>query len=233
MQFETQRRAVTLRRMQLLVALLVFSNLFVGFYSIHLIRRTAREYSGLIDESIPVISGTRHAGQQAGFAYRSIIAGLVTQDPARCAAMLKRATTSLTLAREFRAHVLEDTFFQENPALAQEFKKSGDDFDAAATDMLPRLVPQNSADAERKRLDNLLTLYESHVATVERIVAATASRAEMTSDHYSNENQGEARIVLGLASWPLLLLGLGVAFAASMAVFMLLVFRQAVIVDEP
>jgi hypothetical protein len=233
MQFETQRRIVTLRRMQLLVALLVFSNLFVGFYSIHLIRRTDREYSGLIDESVPVISETRHAGQQAGFAYRSIVAGLVTRDPLRCSAMLQRAKSSLANAREIRAHDLRDSFFQEYPALADEFKASGEAFEAAATDMLPRMFPENSADAERERMDRLLSLYERHVASVEKIVTAAVSRAETTSDLYSNENQGQARIVMGLASWPLLVLGFGIAVAASMAIFMLFVFRRAVIVDEP
>jgi hypothetical protein len=60
-----------------------------------------------------------------------------------------------------------------------------------------------------------------------------ASDAQAGSDGYSAQSQVRSELMLGLASWPLLVAALIVGLTLIIVVVMLVVFRQAVISDEP
>jgi len=226
-------QVVTLRRLKALAIVLVLSNFLLGAFSVYLIQRTDRDYSLLINESVPALYEGRHVGQQMGIVYRSIIAALITQDPAVCAAQVERAKQALAKGKELREQLLQLDMLQKNPSLAGELKEAGEAFAQAAAEILPRITPEDSADAERVRLDHMQALYERHIASLEKIATMAAGHAELSSEAYSDLSRSRSELVLGLASWPLLLAAVIVGLTIVIVVVMLVVFRQAVIGDEP
>jgi hypothetical protein len=226
-------QVVTLRRLKVLTIVLVLSNFLLGAFSVYLIRRTDRDYSLLIGESVPALYEGRHVGQQMGIVYRSIIAALIAKDPAVCAAQIARARQALTKGKELREQLLQLDMLQKNPSLARELEKAGEDFAQAASDLLPRITPDDTADSERDRLDHMQQLYERHIASLEQIATMAAGHAELSSEAYSDLSRSRSELVLGLASWPLVLAGLIVGLTVVIVLIMLVVFRQAVIGDEP
>jgi hypothetical protein len=209
------------------------SNFALGAFSFYLIRRTDRDYSLLIDENVPALYQSRHVGQQAGIAYRSVIAALLTQDPATCSAQLARVQAALARGDELRAAVLKLDLLRSRPDLTAEYQQAAEDFNLAAKELLPRITPADTVDAERDRIQHLQDLYERVIAVNEKIATVAASDAQAGSDGYSAQSQVRSELMLGLASWPLLVAALIVGLTLIIVVVMLVVFRQAVISDEP
>jgi len=224
---------VTLRRLKLLAGVLVLSNFLLGAFSFYLIRRTDRDYSLLIDENVPALYQSRHVGQQAGIAYRAMISALLTKDPATCAVQLDRARAALRRGDELRAALLKLDLLRTRPDLAAEYQQTAEDFNLAAKELLPRITPEDTVDAERDRIQHLQDLYERMIAVNEKLATVAASDTQTGSNGYAAQSQVSSELMLGLASWPLLVAALIVGLTLVILVVMLVVFRQAVISDEP
>lgn len=224
---------MTLRRLKLLAGVLVLSNFLLGAFSFYLIRRTDRDYSLLIDENVPALYQSRHVGQQAGIAYRAMISALLTKDPATCAVQLDRARAALRRGDELRAALLKLDLLRTRPDLAAEYQQTAEDFNLAAKELLPRITPEDTVDAERDRIQHLQDLYERMIAVNEKLATVAASDTQTGNDGYTAQSQLRSELMLGLASWPLLVAALIVGLTLVILVVMLVVFRQAVISDEP
>jgi len=205
----------------------------LGAFSVYLIRRTNREYSILIDDSVPVLHQIRDVDEEAAKVFQALIAGLVTQDPAKCAAALKRANDALDRGKQFRAKILASSFLRQNHALAREYEESSDAYEKEVTALLPRVTPENTADAERYRLEQLQSVYDRFDDVIERMYALVVDRTELTSDQYTAQTRSSSAVVLGLAGWPLLLAASIVVLTVVVVIIMLSVFRRAGFDDGP
>ena len=223
----------TLRRLKLLAVVLVLSNLVVGAFSVYLIRRADRDYSALIDQTVPVLYQVRTVGGAGGRVFRGLIAGLVADDPVKCAAAIAQVKESLARGQQLRAQLIQTDFLRENPELVRELVESGRGYDQVAADILPRVTPQNTAEDERDRLEELQVVNARYSAALEKISTELVERARVTSDAYTARSHNRSAMLLGLAGWPFLAAALIAIVTMVVVVVMLFVFRQAGPGDGP
>lgn len=224
---------VTLQRLKLLAIVLVLSNFFLGLFSVYLIRRVDRDYSVLIDESVPVLHQLRAAGRENGRAFRGVIKALVTSDAAKCAAAIDEAKDSLRRGERLRSQVLASDALLREPALAREYAESGEACDRTVRDIVQRVTPEDTADAEKDRVERMIVAFDRQSAAGEKLTARVADQAEKDSGRYTADVRSRSVVVLGLAGWPLLVFAAIVVLTVAVVIVMLFVFRQADAGDGP
>jgi len=222
-----------MRRLRLLVAVLVTSNLLAGLFSIYILRKQDREYSVLIDESVPVMNEVRMADTTAAKLYEAVIAGLLTPDPVKCANAVKQARHYLVRGKMHRDRALSAGFLQRDPTLVVEFRNAGEAYEEAVTRLLPRITPENTADRERDHIEQLQAIYDKYASAIRRVSWLVQKEAKAASGDYSLSTNRHSIIVLGLASWPMLVLIAILAFTLAFVLVMAFIFRTASPGDGP
>ena len=217
----------------MLAIILVLSNFLLGVFSVYLLRRVDRDYSGLIDDSIPVFRENRALSHENGRVFRGVIGALVTSDPAECAEAIAQTKAALASSEQLRSKILAGDIVRQDPAMAREITESGRAVDKAVRDILQHITPQDTVDAEKTRVELMLTAFDRHSAMSDRLSTVVADRAEEISGHYTDQVRSRSEMVLGLAGWPLLLAASIVVLTVVVVIVMLFVFRQADVVDEP
>jgi hypothetical protein len=226
-------QARNLRRLRILAVILIVSNVAIGGIGVHTIRRLDREYSLLIDSSVPVLDEIRGIGRQTGLLFRMTVTALVATDPAARSAALQSAREAQTECRKLRAAVQGADFIQGDPELVRKYAAAGKEYDAVIDDLLPRITAEDTVEQERRRVGSLLGAYDRLSILNETISATLASRSEELNTRYSMDSNRESKLLLGLAGWPILL-AVGFALMAAMVASVLVfVFWREVIADEP
>jgi len=226
-------QGVALRRLRLLGVVLALSNLLLGGVSVYLLRQVDADYSRLIDDSVPLINEIRLMGKDGGNVFRSVIAGLVTSDPRKCAAAVARARTSLELEHAMRQKVQAAKIFSDRPAIAADLRSAGDAFELTVTALLPRVTPENTADAEKESIEKLQWVIDRFATAVQTASEYVEARTKAANDDYTASVRHRTFVVLGLAGWPLLVAGVFLVLTLVVVVFMLVVFRAADVGDGP
>jgi len=221
------------RRLRLLALILAISNLLVGLISVAVLRKVDREYSELIDQSVPILNEIRIADTVASKLYQAVIAALVTPDPEKCSRAVAQARHFLDRGKVHRARVLAGDVFHADPALAAELRNSGEAYETAVTALLPRLTPENTADAERDRIEQLRTVYDRYALAIRHASSRVAKQTESVSEAYTATTWQCSLGVLGLAGWPVVLMGLAVVLTGAVVVVMLVVVRMTPVGDGP
>jgi len=224
---------VRARRLQMLCIVLAISNVLLGFLSAFLLRKIDREYSALIDRSVPVLNEIRIVDKNASKLYEAVIAGLVTPDAAKCAKALARARHYLQRSPLHRNNVLAADFLRLRPDMAAELKNSGEAYEKAIADILPRVTPQNTADAEKDTLEHLEPIFYRYYGAVDKVSDYVEKRTEKLSDDYTGLTNHSSLLVLGIGGWPVVIVGLLVAVTLAVVAVMLVVFRTANVGDGP
>ncbi len=194
-----------MRRLRLLVAVLVLSNCALGVFSVFLLRKLDHDYSGLIDQTLPLMSQLRAAGRENTDAYRALVAGLVETDPALCAEAATRARQALSRGRAARIRVAQSPVLRQKPGLLNEMEEAGAGFEAIAENLLPRLSADATPASERIRFELLEKALERSRAANRALQDYVEERSQALSDTISGEVRSRSALVLGVASWPLLM----------------------------
>ena len=221
------------RRLRWLVGILVVSNLMLGVFCVYLLRQVDEDYSHLIAQSLPLINQARQIGKDAGGLYRAVVAGLVTQSPEKCERARIAAEDFLAQGEKTREAVLKSDVLQSEPAMLTELRISGNAYDKAILTILPRVTPQNTADAERDHLEALQVMYERYTAANSRVLNFVEARTQLISGGYTAANHHRSLILLGIAGWPVLVLGAVLATTLAIVLLMLFIFRGAEAGDGP
>jgi len=220
-------------RLRTLCVVLALSNVLLGLFSASLLRRINREYSDLIDRSVPVLNEIRIVDKNASALYQAVIAGLVTPDPVKCEKALVRTRYYLERSPVDRSIVLAADILRQRPAMAAELRNSGEAYDKAIAEILPRVTPQNTADAEKDALEHLEPIFYRYYGAVDKVSDYVERRTEKLSVDYTGLTNHSSLLVLGIGGWPLVIVGLVVAVTLAVVAVMLVLFRTANVGDGP
>ncbi len=220
-------QALTVRRLKVLVIVLALLNLLLGLFGAYLLRRVDREYSALLDESVPTLQQLRELSRGNGVVFRNVIAALVTHDPQTFSAAVTRGRQGLTQSALLRSRLIESEACRQEPSSTQRLVDSARTYESLAAEMLAGMRVEDTADGEKARVERLLAASDDYGLAIEGLSKFVAGRASQVSAYYSEQVRSRSVVVLGLAGLPFLLACGVVVFTVVVVIGMLLVFRHA------
>ena len=221
------------QQLKLLVLVLVLSNIILGLLSVFLLRSLNRDYSLLIDDSVPTMNHIRSIGKEANETFRAVIMGLVNDDPAVCAMAIQRAQHALESEKKNRARVFSASILQEKPALLAELRQTGEAYEQMAASLISRITPNTTTEDERIRINQIQQTVDHYSIVVGKALDFVESHSRTANGTYSKSVRLRSALMIVLASWPVLVAGLVVTLTVVVVSILLLLFKQADAGDEP
>ena len=135
---------------------------------------------------------------------------------------VQRGREALTHETEMRERLLNGGWFASNEAERESLNRTGQAFDAAVGPILDLLGGGKLDEAGRDRERMLRPEYDHYVATTRQLTQHAHSESLRTSDMLTLKTGSLSRLLLGLGSWPVIVLGLFLSIFAIFVVAVLL-----------
>ena len=215
-----------LRRWKFIAGVLLIGLIGLGMFSAYLVRQLDRDYSLLLDRTLPLIDDIRRVAREQSTVFRSIVTGLVENDPAQVNAAIQQAQAAVDRMRHDEAVLLTSDILQERADLLAEQKKADQAFVAVVTDLLPHVTATATAEDERERLERLRAALEHANAVSRELIQFVENRSQSISDDYSHLARTRAAIIFGIAGLPLLVGTLAALVIVCVIGAVILLFRR-------
>ncbi len=226
---ETLARDV--RRWKLIAGVLLAGLVVLGAFSAFLVRQLDRDYSLLIDRTLPLIDEVRAVAREQSTTFRAIVSGLVENEPTEVAAALQQAEGAMARMRRGEAVLLTSDILQEQPDLLAALKQADAAYLAAANDLLPHVTTTSTAESERERLERLRAALERANAVSRQMIQFVENRSQAISDDYSHLARTHSAILFGIAGLPFIIVSLAVIAIVLVILTMILIFRRVGVGD--
>lgn len=211
---------------------LVISNLGLGAFSFYLLRTLDARYSHLVEQSVPVLNDLQTLSARSADVMLRTGTSLLEAPPERQGELVQAGKRSVQLDRGLRFSLLKD----EWPPTARGKEilgPMGDSFDTIATEVL-RLVETKQIDAAKKYRDGKLRpAFEQYLETITHVADGLETESLRINGDYSVNSGAMARIVLGVGSWPVILLAGLLTVTALFVLALMLLFRGREMSDMP
>lgn len=223
----------SVRRLKLLVGVLVLSNCVLGVFSVALLRKLDRDYSDLLDQTLPLIAQIRVVGRETTDVYRALVAGIVETDAKLCAESVRRAGEALDRTRTIRAQLMKAEVLKEKPELLKEMADATATYDEIARGIMAKLSPEMTPADQNASYNQLEQGLERCRKSTRRLQEFVDARSQAINDNMSAEVRSRSNLVLGVASWPLVIGVLIAVMVAVVLIGMFLILRRVGADDGP
>lgn len=223
----------TLRQLKLLVLVLVISNVGLGSFCFYLIRAMDRNYSELLDHSIPILNDLQTLTAMASGAMRVTNASFYGDSAEQRAAAVAQARRRMQDDISLRGRLLKAEWAGAGSRSREELHTAGDRFSGLIRDLVAHYATGNTHEAVRMRDELLRPAYETYLATITKVADTLQEDSQRDSDAISARAGSMSKVVLGLASWPLLTLAALLLLTALFVVVLMVLFRGREMSDMP
>ena len=208
----------TLRQLRLLVVLLILSNIAIGVLGFSFLRAVDQKYSSLIGQSMPTLSKLQTLTAVSMEAMHSTNPNLLGETPEDRAEMVERAKIALELDRAARDRVLRREWFSDNMQQRDNFQKAGEIFNRESMQIINLFAEGKSAEAIRRREEVVRPAFQRYVAATTKAADMLEAHSLQTNTSLTTRTGNLSRMMLGMASWPVMVL---CAFLAITAVIVM------------
>jgi hypothetical protein len=226
-------QATTLRNLKVLVVLLVVSNILVGVLGVYLLRLVDRRYSELITLTVPVLNDLQTLTAKSVATMRSTNPIFFDNLGAQLESAIQRGQAQFDAERNLRAKLLAAQWLPASSAKRTEFQQAGDAFTRLGGEVLARYAAGQMAAASRLREETLRPAFERYQAAVTDISDVLFAESKLTSDDFTARTSHLTTIVLGVASWPVIVLIGLLMVTVAFVVAMMIAFRGKDLADTP
>jgi len=223
----------TVRQLKLLVLILVVSNIGLGAFSFYLLRAVDRSYSELFDRSVPILNElqtltarTVHAMRGTNFA---ALAGQTSAPPA----FVEQARAGFAAERGLREKILKAPWTTTNETERAEFRAAGDHFTRMGDEVLMTLSSGRWSEAVKAREERLRVAFDRYLTAMTRLSDGLEAESARASEAVSARTGNMSNIVLGIASWPVVLLAGLLLLTAIFVLVLMVLFRGREMSDMP
>ncbi len=226
-------QAATLRNLKILVLLLVVSNLVVGALSVYLLRAVDRRYSELLERALPAVNDLRELMTDTVLTMRTTNARNFGGSPQERVEAAKAIGSKLDEAQKFRALLASSQAIKDEPLEFKVVQETGDSFAATVRDVQTLYAAGKISEATRIREEKLLPAFDHHMTAIAKAADAMETASLGVSKDYTVRTNNLSTIVMGAASWPVIvLLGL-LLLTAIFVLAMMVAFRGKDLADMP
>lgn len=225
--------ASSLRNLQLIVVVLVVSNILLGIMSVYLLRSVDRRYSELLGRSVPALNDLRELMSRTVEAMRATNPKNFSASNGRVGDALRNVHRKVDAARSFQAIALKDEELATDGPLGRAILLAGTEFDEAGAALLRLFDAGRIGEVAALREEKLLPAFDSYVAAIGAAADAVESRSLAASKDYSSKTDRLSTVVLGVASWPVLIVVVLLVLTAVFVLAMMIAFRGKDLPDSP
>jgi hypothetical protein len=224
-------QSATLRQLKFLVVVLVISNIGLGVFSFYLLRSMDRAYSDLIDRSMPLLNNLQALTARSVQGMRGTSAVFLKKDGTQFQDQLNEAYARLREEEAVRLAVLKTASGESSPWL--QFKAAGTAFSQTAREVLSMHGSGRSAEALRLRDETLMPAFEKYVDATRTVAVFVEAQSQRDSDSVSARTGTWSNLVLGVASWPVVVLAGLLLLTAVFVLVLMVLFRGREMSDMP
>ncbi len=221
------------RNLKVLVVLLLVSNIFVGALSAYHLRAVDRRYSELVAHSVPVLNDLRELMSDVVMAMRTTAPRTLSGTDSDKPAALDAMRASLQKSIRFRAAMLATNNLAGEPIDSEALVKTGAAFDAAVLELVQTYSTNQWADGIKLREEKLIPAFEQHLAVIGQAADDVEAKSLGVSKDYTSRTNTLTKILLGVASWPIILLAGLLLVTAVFVIAMMIAFRGTDLADAP
>lgn len=215
-----------LGRLRIFVVILMVSNLLLGGLSVYLLRSLDDSYSNLIDRNFPLMNALRKLTKETISMQRQVLAALIATDQAGRADPLQKLEEARTRQAQYLSGLLRSDEFRAKPELSHALLLSAQAYESGVQKFRALLAADRHAEADQLRNEHLRPGVNHYLDVIDQAAAAVEDGSQRLNDDYSGKVRTHSTILLGLASWPLMI-GLVLTVVVALIIGVLvLVYRQ-------
>jgi len=218
----TENIRAVVRQLKFLVVVLIISNIALGAFCFFLLRDIDRNYSALIDQSIPTLTRLQNLTVMASDTMRSTNPVLLEEPNARPAEIVRLGRIAVERGVERRNELLARDWVKNAETEQADIRTAGDAFDRAALDTLRLIEANQIPEAQKQRETVSRPAYNSYVAATTRASELLHTSSLQASTSLALRAGNMSKMILGFASWPLMILGVFLLFTAIFIISVLI-----------
>jgi hypothetical protein len=219
-------RQTTTGTLKIALLLLVVSNIATAVFSWHAIRSVDREYSDLLERSVPVINDIQTLTAYSAKAMRRtnpvFFGRAVAPGGGDVFALAKDAIEADRLLRE---SLLSKPWLPSTDAKRAEFEASGRAFTQVSNRVLELFAAKRFDEAVRLRDSESYAAFDRYQTAATWISDLLAAEATGVSRDYTESSSLITRVVLLMGGWPLILASALLGATLIFVVSLLVLFR--------
>lgn len=215
-----------LRQLQLLVGLLIASNIGMGAFSVYLLRVLDQHYTALIDRSIPVLAELRELLAQAVVSQRSTGPQLLTAPDGGRASLIKEARVAIERDRQMRRQLLDLPAVAEETEARTRLESAGEAHAALSNEILSMVAEGKVAEASALRDAALRKVFDDYQAAIGFFADLVKLHSMADSDNLTGKMENMSALALGVASWPVIVIVVIVGITVISVVVLMLLYRR-------
>ena len=214
------------RRLKFLVVILIVSNLLLGCVSAYLLRTVDRNYSVLIDRSFPRMNELRQLTKETVSMQRHVLAALVASDSVTREDSLQKLESTGARQKIHLKGLLRAEEILAKPELSKTLSQSAQVYETGIEAYLALMSAGRRDEADNLRKDLLRPSVNLYLDAIDQAAMTVEASGQALKDVYSTRAKAQGTILVGLASWPLVV-GLVLAFLLAVIIGVLvLVYRR-------
>ena len=199
------RQSATVHRLKMLVVALIISNIVLGVCGVYFLRTVDRKYSILIDQAVPTLNDMQTLTMFVGDAMHSTNLTLFNDSTPNRMEMVQRARTAIERDRQLRNSILKREWLSRNAEERLHFQNAGEAFSQEAEHIASLLESGDTAEAIRRREQSLRPAFNRYVVATTKAADILEAESIRTSDKLTVRTGSMSNMLLGLASWPVIL----------------------------
>ena len=226
---EPEHEKSMLRQLKIIIVVLVLSNIALGCFGFYFLRAIDRKYSDLIDRAVPTLNDMQTLTAFSGDAMRAtnpVLFGGTTQSRTEAA---QRARVALERDRALRNSILKREWLTRDTDERVDFQNAGEDFNRAAAGVIGLHEAGQATDARQRREQSLRPAFNRYVTATTKAADLLEAQSMKTSNLFTARTVSISKIMLGLGSWPVMIMGI---FLIITAVFIIAVLLKVFIFRE-
>ncbi len=219
--------SIKLAKRELLFAIVFASYIGSIVCNFYLLKEIDRNYSELIDHSVPVLRELNNVTASAAYAIHQTYPRLFDEKaPGRIEA-LQRARAALTDETLTRIRFLQSDFSGISLGEMTELKEVGEEFSRIGNNVVKLYAEENLKEAELYRERELRPALERYIAATKMMADKISDIGEKSSDQITEKTRRMSLSVLGFASWPAIALLLIFIVLLSLGLVVLFIMFKA------
>ncbi len=181
---------------------LLVSNLALGGLSYTLLRELDTQYSNLLDRSIPILAKRHGISVNLIRSRRAMLDSLAAKTDAERALLLDRAAHFEQESAKLRLNYQHSPDVVNGQDLDAEIEAVARDYRKGMEQFIALVHAGRAVEAAELRTNGLRQVVDHYDDVIERRVTQIEARAEQINQTYTQGNGFRAKMVLLLASWP-------------------------------
>lgn len=194
----------------------------------YLLGEVDRNYSALIDHSVPVLNQLNRVTASAAYAMHKTYPPLFAENgPVRIEA-LENAKAALAEEQTCRSSFLKEGFSGLEKPVTAELRAIGTDYSRFGQEIIRLYAADQLADANQLREREFRPALERYLGATKELADRISQIGEKTNDELSFQSHRSSLVILSLAGWPVLVLsGIFITLVSLGLVLLLIMFKAS------